>query len=117
VTEYRHGARQRQPITGAPGPDDRHPDLRDRDVVLKPLLSQVAECPAAIAEEERYLRRSARSSAGLGLKRTTVGQCGGCRKPITRTNEHCGCGFSNDLRGNLNHGAYRDGASGDAIPF
>ncbi|MEN3280065.1 MAG: hypothetical protein V7607_1205 [Solirubrobacteraceae bacterium] len=65
-------------------------------------------CAARDVEEAAYDRRLARESSihSLGLKRTTVGQCGGCRKPILATNEQCGCGFANDLRGRRNLGGY-----------
>jgi len=72
-------------------------------------------CPAVAEAESLHDRRLARVEAAhsLALKRTTVGQCGGCRKPIKATNEHCArCGFENDLRGNVNHGRYAD-----ACPF
>jgi len=69
--------------------------------------------PAVASAEASHDRRLARNDHAIGLKRSTVGQCGGCRKPITATNEHCkGCGFANDLRGRRNLGGY-----GDGIPF
>jgi hypothetical protein len=72
---------------------------------------------ALVAEEEaRHDRRLARNDHGIGLKRSTVGQCGGCRKPITATNERCSCGFANDLRGRRNRGGYGEPDSG-AWPF
>lgn len=57
--------------------------------------------------------------AGKGLSGADRMQCGGCRRWIRRANEHCGCGFANDVRGHRNHGHY--GAtvnrSREEIPF
>jgi hypothetical protein len=70
--------------------------------------------PAVQELEGATDRRLAREASKRGRgKSSSVGQCGGCRKPITATNEHCSqCGFANDLRGRRNHGGYRE-----AMPF
>ena len=65
--------------------------------------------PAVAEDEARHDRRLAREQTSRGGQggRAVVGQCGGCRKPITRVNERCAqCGFENDLRGRRNHGGY-----------
>lgn len=61
----------------------------------------------AESAHDRRLYREQHGHGGAGAK-SVVGQCGGCRKPITRTNEHCEqCGFANDLRGRRNVGSYQ----------
>jgi len=73
-------------------------------------LYENAAAAAELAREDRQLAR--RAYAVGGGARNNVGQCGGCRKPVKATNEHCPCGFANDIRGRRNQGGYRD-----AIPF
>jgi hypothetical protein len=86
--------------------EDAYACLNGDELYAHPLVQELERA------EDRRLYREQHSHGGAG-SRSTVGQCGGCRKPITATNEDCArCGFSNDLRGRRNHGGYAD-----AMPF
>jgi hypothetical protein len=54
----------------------------------------------ALARERRRIEREGRGSSAGRLR------CGGCRRWLRAANEHCGCGFRNDIRGRRNVGGY-----------
>lgn len=66
---------------------------------------------AAIAELEeddkaRDIRRIERQERRGGSNDRWL-RCHGCRRRLRAANEHCHCGFNNDIRGRRNHGSYR----------
>jgi hypothetical protein len=66
----------------------------------------VADAVAELEEEEkarevrRIEREERRRSSSFRLR------CHGCRRWLIAANEHCHCGFNNDIRGRRNQGSY-----------
>lgn len=84
------------------------PVLRPADVEDASWLASMTGCdahldthPGLTEYAEISIRRWARDASGAARM-----QCGGCRRFIRKINETCGCGFTNDVQGRRNHGAY-----------
>lgn len=70
-------------------------DLSPRDDAIAELEQDERD------RERRRIERQARGGSAGRLR------CGGCRRWLIATNEHCkNCGFVNDIRGRRNHGGY-----------